>query len=49
VLVDRFRVGVTPLVGFPVSAGPARELRVELAGHLPEVRSLDLLGPRSLS
>lgn len=42
VQLDRRRLDVTPLERYPVSAGAGRELRVELQGFMPAVRTLDL-------
>jgi cytoskeleton protein RodZ len=47
VLLDGIRVGVTPLVNAPVTAGSSRELRVELPGYKATVKTVDLSSNRS--
>lgn len=49
VLVDRFRMGVTPFKNAPVTSGTARELRVELKGYQPFVKTLPFLQNRNFS
>ncbi len=49
VLVDRFRIGVTPMVGVPVAVGAGRELRVQLPGFEDGVKLLDIDAARNLS
>jgi cytoskeleton protein RodZ len=47
VLLDGIRIGVTPLVNAPVTAGSSRELRVELPGYKPSVKTVDLSSNRA--
>jgi cytoskeleton protein RodZ len=47
VLLDGIRIGVTPLVNVPVTAGSSRELRVELTGYKATVKTVDLSSSRS--
>ena len=47
VLVDGIRIGLTPLVNAPVTAGSSRELRVELDGFKPSIKTVDLSSARS--
>ena len=47
VLLDGIRIGVTPLVNAPVTAGSSRELRVELPGYKATVKTVDLSSNRS--
>jgi cytoskeleton protein RodZ len=47
VLVDGIRIGVTPLVNAPVTSGSSRELRVELDGYKPSIKTVDLSSARS--
>ena len=49
VLVDRFRMGVTPFKNAPVTSGAARELRVELKGYQPFVKTMPFLQNRNIS
>jgi cytoskeleton protein RodZ len=49
VLLDRFKIGVTPLKNAPVSGGRNRELRLELQGFKPFVRSIELTQNRNFS
>jgi cytoskeleton protein RodZ len=49
VRVDRFPMGVTPFKNAPVTAGAARELRVELKGYAPFVKTMPFLQNRNLS
>ena len=42
VLLDRVRIGITPMQNQPVTAGPGRELRIELEGYQPGVQTIDL-------
>jgi cytoskeleton protein RodZ len=47
VLLDGIRIGVTPLLNAPVTAGSSRELRVELPGYKATVKTVDLSSNRS--
>jgi cytoskeleton protein RodZ len=47
VLLDGIRIGVTPLVNAPVTAGSSRELRVELPGYKATLKTVDLSSNRS--
>jgi cytoskeleton protein RodZ len=47
VLVDGIRIGVTPLINAPVTSGSSRELRVELDGYKPSIKTVDLSSARS--
>jgi cytoskeleton protein RodZ len=49
VLLDRFKIGVTPLKDAPVSGGRQRELRLERAGYTAFTQKLDLTQNRNLS
>jgi cytoskeleton protein RodZ len=47
VLLDGISIGVTPLVNAPVTSGSSRELRVELSGYKPSVKTVDLSSNRA--
>jgi cytoskeleton protein RodZ len=49
VLVDRNNMGVTPITNTPVTSSNARELRVELKGYRPFVKTMPFLSNRKLS
>jgi cytoskeleton protein RodZ len=49
VLVDRNNMGVTPIMNTPVTSSNARELRVELKGYRPFVKTMPFLSNRKLS
>jgi cytoskeleton protein RodZ len=49
VLLDRFKIGVTPLKDAPVSGGLKRELRLEKAGFKPYMQTVELTGTRNFS
>ncbi len=49
VLVDRNNMGLTPLINAPVTSSAARELRVELKGYRPFVKTMPFLSNRKLS
>jgi cytoskeleton protein RodZ len=49
VLLDRFKVGVTPLKDAPVSGGRKRELRLERQGFKPFVQTIELTQNRNFS
>jgi cytoskeleton protein RodZ len=49
VLLDRFKIGVTPLKNAPVSGGRNRELRLERQGYKPFVQSIELTQNRNFS
>jgi cytoskeleton protein RodZ len=49
VLLDRFKIGVTPLKDAPVSGGQKRELRLEKAGFKPYTQTVQLTGTRNFS
>jgi cytoskeleton protein RodZ len=49
VFLDGIRVGITPLQAAPVSAGPGRELKIELPGYQTETRTVDLNAASNLS
>ena len=49
VLVDRNNMGVTPLSNAPVTSSAARELRVELRGYRPFIKTMPFLSNRKLS
>lgn len=49
VLVDRNNMGVTPIMNIPVTSSNARELRVELKGYQPYVKTMPFLSNHKLS
>jgi cytoskeleton protein RodZ len=49
VLVDRNNMGVTPIMNIPVTSSNARELRVELKGYRPYVKTMSFLSNHKLS
>jgi cytoskeleton protein RodZ len=49
VFLDGIRVGITPLQTAPVSAGPGRELKLELPGYQTETRTVNLNAASNLS
>ncbi len=49
VLVDRNNMGVTPITNTPVTSSTARELRVELKGYQPYVKTMSFLSNHKLS
>jgi cytoskeleton protein RodZ len=49
VLLDRFKIGVTPLKNAPVSGGRKRELRLERQGYKPFVQNIELTQNRNFS
>ncbi len=49
VLIDRIRLGVTPLSRVPVSAAESREVRLERPGYLTRVFNLDFTHAQQLN
>jgi cytoskeletal protein RodZ len=49
VLVDRNNMGITPITNTPVTSSNARELRVELKGYQPYVKTMSFLSNHKLS
>ena len=49
VMLDRFKIGVTPLKDAPVSGGMKRELRLEKPGFKPYTQTIELTGARTIN
>ncbi len=49
VMLDRYKIGVTPLTDAPVSGGRNRQLRLEKDGYAPYTQSIELLQNRNFS
>ena len=49
VMLDRFKIGVTPIKDAPVSGGAKRELRLEKSGYKPFTQSIALTSGRNFN